>query len=149
MFSVSIKLNHFLFFAIFFFGCACQNSKTDRQSKIFSAYLQKEFNKNPGTSAEYYFVVPSSSCAGCEKSVFISYKKEAKDNCFLITTAKQLKNIKEFEIKKNLLLDKHNTIDRLNLNTANTSLIIWEDNKIKDIISLAPGEADSIFLTIK
>lgn len=129
------------------YACLPEPKRTDKQTIIFSSYLLSEFDIIPSASEIFYFIIPSFACAGCKKSVASYFvKRQNRENSFLIVSDKAAQSLKNFNITKNVFIDKKNTIDRLNLDASNTTLIVWNKNAIQSITTITPENIDSLAL---
>jgi len=135
-----------IFFVLSFANYSC-NNRVNNQTKLFKKYMQKEFRVNLGTKKEFYFIVPSSGCIGCNKVVATRFSSDKKreNNCYIIITKKALKNLGNIQINnQNVFIDENNTIESLDIDLLNTSLIIWENDRIQKIEILTPENTFSI-----
>jgi hypothetical protein len=134
--SISNKL-YFLIIWLFF---SCNTyEKIDPQSSIFKSYLDSEFKMDIANKKLTFFIVPSTGCLGCNKSAIDYFNKKRNDpNNYLIVTTKALKSLDASLLKGNILIDKRNWIERLDIDVRNTSLLVWNDNKIQRIDALNP-----------
>jgi hypothetical protein len=142
--SISIKT---LFFVglLSLLSCSNEEDRLKRQTKIFENYLITEFNTKPGDREEYYFIIPSMACAGCEQAVIRYIQRAQKeDNIFLIISGNQAKTLQDFDLQHNVFIDTENKIDRLNLDALNTTLLIWDKKKIRSIKYINPQNIDSL-----
>lgn len=129
------------------YACSPEPKRIDKQTIIFSSYLLSEFDIAPSNNEIYYFIIPSFACAGCKKSVASYFiKRQNKENSFLIVSEKAAQSLIDFNITKNVYIDKNNTIDRLNLDASNTTLIVWNRNAIQSITTITPENIDSLVL---
>ncbi len=140
-----INASLLIFCIVCIYGCSPSSKQSDKQTIIFSSYLLSEFNIKPSNNAQFYFIIPSLGCAGCKKSVASYFLKgQNKENHFLIVSEKAAESLKNFNITKNVFVDKNNTIDRLNIDASNTTLIVWNNNSIQTIATITPENIDSL-----
>ena len=123
-------------------GCS-QPPEKDKNTKIFSAYIQKEFNMEIPDSIHYYFLVPKLVCKGCvvDRLVELSelINQGNKDKFTFITTNPDIFPT-TLKSKINLLHDKKGTLDILNLEIANLTIVETSQNKINFIKPIYPDE---------
>jgi hypothetical protein len=92
-----------------------------------------------------FFVIPSTGCIGCNHIAVQRFMEQAnKENVYLIITNKSLRKLENIKLPENMLLDTNNQIEKLNLEALNTSLIIWNQNKIVSTFILTPDNIDSV-----
>jgi hypothetical protein len=134
--SISNKLLYLIIY--FFLGCN-SNEKIDPQSLIFKSYLKSEFKMDIANKNLTFFIIPSTGCLGCNKSAIDYFIKKCVDpNNYLIVTNKALKSLDASLLKGNILIDKRNWLEHLDIDVRNTSLLIWDNNKIQKIDALDP-----------
>ncbi len=131
----------------FIYACFSEPKRIEKQTKIFTSYLLSEFDIKPSSKEQFYFIIPSLACVGCKKTVASYFlKRQNKENNFLIVSEKAAQSLKDFNVTKNVLVDKNNVIDRLNLDAVNTTLIVWNRNAIQTIATITPENIDSLVL---
>jgi hypothetical protein len=140
-----LKIIKIALFLIFIF-IACTENKYSKESKYFENYLMKSFNKKYPDKKGYFFIIPNNGCMGCRKTVlnFILSKDYNPQYCYAIISQPDDETMSLIKNIKNVMIDEKGRIDRLNLQTANTVMIVTEKGNIKNIISLSFQNVDSI-----
>lgn len=129
---------------IFAFLISCNNSANSSKTEIFYSYLNKEFDLNPAKEKSYYLIIPSTACTGCDQSAFYAFSQSKLKNLYLIISKKSYAKWNNKAILNNVLIDESGMLDKINIGAENTTLIVWEDNTIKESIHLTPFNTDSI-----
>jgi len=124
---------------------SCSESKYVKETGYFENYLKQVFNKKISSSKEYYFIIPNSGCMGCRTSVLnFMLGKDFNSRCIGIISQPDDETANLILNKKNILVDEKGKIDRLNLQTANTVLIITENECVEEIIPITVENVDKI-----
>lgn len=129
---------------LFVFLISCHNAANSSKTEIFYSYLNKEFGLNPAKEKSYYLIIPSTACTGCDQSAFYAFSQSKLKNLYLIISKKNYVKWNNKTILNNVLIDESGMLDKINIGAENTTLIVWEDNKIKEAIHLDPLNTDSI-----
>ena len=123
----------------------------DKQTKIFSEYMMKEFQTEIPSKLTYYLYVPENiGCHSCNaKSIdYFCYSKDLKRNSFLITSKKNLKGFTP-NLNENFLIESNIKLEDYNLKTQNATIITVEDKKIKNIQPITPDNLNEVLNILK
>jgi hypothetical protein len=124
---------------IFIYGCTPNKFKQDKTTRIFSNYINKEFNIQLDEKLHYFILLPKFGCHGCIKESIGELNniitETNKNNIIIITT-----NLDEFsdslKSRIKILVDTSGKLDNLNLPIANLTLVESQDEKVNYIKSI-------------
>jgi len=140
------------FLIIFLSATGCSEyPPADKTTKIFSKYLEAEFNSTIPDSLHYYILVPQLTCQSCAASTLSelanNLRPEQNKKITFITTNQQL--IPESLYTIPVLTDKNQTLDNLNLPIANVTLLETLNKKVIFVKPFYTHDSTSITSLIK
>ena len=114
-----------VFSSILLFSLACKKPES-KETTYFKKYLKEEFNFTLKPDTLYFFLIPKFTCKGCVQQQFsdiISNPAYKKSNMFFITTNLNAIPDSVRHLKGHFFYDKKGTLDHLNLNIVNITLV--------------------------
>jgi hypothetical protein len=124
--------------------CSCAE-KEDKQTKILSGYLDKNFKLAIPDSLQYYFLIPKLGCAGCDQKLLVELNKiDYKNKNIILITSKKKDMLYDLIPPVPVLYDTLGTLDVLNLNLYNVCIVKTKNRKINFIKSLTNETAEDI-----
>lgn len=136
---------------LFTFGCH-RTTERERNTGIFSAYIQKEFDAQIPDSLHYFILVPKLVCKGCATDELLELStltdESDRKQITYITSNPELFS-PELRQKINLLFDGRGTLDRLNLEIANLTLVETKNRQVNFIKPFYADEGKSLASFLK
>jgi len=122
------------------------NPRQDSKSKIFSDYLNSQFNEKIPTDIHRFILIPKMACKGCSeeflKELTALANKQPHNFTFISSNNELIPQ--HLNIKVKLLKDSKGYLDNLNLNIANVTIIFTESENITAIKSLNLDETQTL-----
>lgn len=114
------------------------------QSKIFSDYLRRRFDKEMPMEKHTYVTFPKSvGCMGCSVHTLDYLIVNRFKDVTLICNEDQLNSMPP-DLGYEVLVDSTGEIERLNLQTQNVAILVSTEHKLQEIISIQPNSIDSV-----
>lgn len=136
-----IRKNSITAFLLFSF-ISCTPAKYKKENERFKDYLNT-YKVTISDTKHSYIIFYSHDCAGCDSKImnFLNNKKIA--NCTVITGNNDI-HVKGYPI----IYDSLKQIDKINIGTANVTIVSTKNNHIYYIKELNPHNLDSFFYFI-
>jgi hypothetical protein len=131
---------------LFLFSCA--ENKYAQESSRFSEYLQRTFNMKMPTEKTWYFIIPSSSCTGCQQSALSNLGALSGNAHVYILSSADNEAPEGFPGQRHLT-DPGKGLNKLGLGFGGTGLVVTQEGKIIHTLPVTPHNLDSIISGIK
>ena len=131
-------MKKYIYILLLFFIFSCNlNSKYEKKEIILNNYLKEVFDESIQKEKTMYILIPKISCKGCVYTFFNNINTitdTTKSEIIFITSSEDYyKKIKLFS--NNILFDKNEIIDQINLDLSSITIFQTKEDRIIDIIN--------------
>lgn len=119
-------------------------SKYSDETKHFKSYLKSMYNKSLSNDKVCYLIIPDNGCNGCRHDLLKFMLGDGFTSKFRgIVSSPNEKTFNLINKKENIFIDDSGLIDRLNIQTEGTVMIVTESNNITNIVPITPDNMNT------